>query len=182
MSPAAVRQHLDTLSALGFVSRRKVVTRPSRPTYLYRLSDEGSRAFPKRYDVLLRYLVEVLIERHGTQDVVEVLEAAGRRLAERVRGRFASADERERWELLVDWLENEFAWQAEITEEPPGRRRITIYHCPFQDASRVHPAVCGAFLSALIRALYGEAPVDHQPAAGAPACCSLLVAEIASPR
>ena len=53
ISPAAIRQHLATLEALSLVTRRKVVTQPSRPTYLYRVSPQGMRVFPKRYDLLL---------------------------------------------------------------------------------------------------------------------------------
>src|SRR5580700_11221750 len=65
VSPAAIRQHLGTLEALGLVSRRKVVTQPSRPTYLYRVSPQGMRVFPKRYDMLLALMIEVLSEHQG---------------------------------------------------------------------------------------------------------------------
>ncbi len=175
VSGAAVRQHLDTLKALGLVERRKVVTQPSRPTYLYRLSSEGRRAFPKRYDLLLALLVEALLERHGADAVAEVVRAAATRLAGRVRGRFATADERRRWDLLLAWLEEELAWQADAVEEPDGARRVVIHQCPFQDVSRDHPAVCGVFFRTLIETLYGEVPVEHRPEP-APACCSLRVA------
>lgn len=176
VSPTAVRQHLDTLRALGLVERRKLVTRPSRPTFLYRLSPLGQRAFPKRYELLLGLVVDVLLERHGPDAVAEVVGAAARRLAERVRGRLERADPRARWDLLVGWLEDELAWQADVADEPAGGRRITIHQCPFQDVSRAHPAVCGVFFRALIHALYGEVPVQHEPAAAGPACCSLRVA------
>jgi predicted ArsR family transcriptional regulator len=182
VSSAAVRQHLAILEALGLVTRRKVVTKPSRPTHLYRLSEQGTQLFPKRYDLLLRYLVEELLERHGIDGVGGILAAAGRRLAEGVRDRLASADEHTRWRLLVDWLERELAWQADVTEEGPGARRITIHQCPFLDAARVHPAVCGAFFASLVHALYGEVPVEHRPAAAGPACCSLLVSGVAARR
>jgi DeoR family transcriptional regulator, suf operon transcriptional repressor len=182
VSATAVRQHLDILVASGLVARRKLAARPSRPTYLYRLSGQGARAFPRRYELLLRYLVEVLVDRHGTEGVAEILDAAGLRLAAEVRDRFVSAGDKARWKLLVDWLESELAWQADLTEEAPGRRRITIHQCPFLDASRLHPVVCGAFFRSLIRALYGAVPVEHQPAAGGLACCSLLVGDIGAPR
>ena len=183
VSPTAVRQHLDTLGALGLVTRRKALTQPGRPTYLYRLSAEGKRAFPKRYELLLGHLIEVLLERHGPDAVAEVVEAAARRLAERMRGQFDRGDPRLRWERLVDWLEEELAWQADVTAEAGGRRRVVIHHCPFQDVARVHPAVCGVFLTTLVRALYGEAPVEHVPDAAGPACCALVLGpERAAPR
>ncbi len=181
VSATAIRQHLDTLRALGLVERRKLVTRPSRPTFLYRLSSLGQRAFPKRYDLLLGLVVEALLERYGSDGLAAVVEAAARRLAEQVRGRFERSDGRGRWELLVGWLEGELAWQADVSAEPEGGRRITIHQCPFQEVSRAHPAVCGVFFGTLIRTLYGEVPVEHAPAAGGPACCSLRIAGGAGP-
>lgn len=175
VTPAAVRQHLETLDALGLVARRKVVTQPSRPTYLYRLSARGAAAFPKRYDLLLGLLVDVLLERHGPDAVAGIVESAARRLAERVRPRFDGADARRRWELLVDWLEAELAWHADLAEEPNGRRRITIHQCPFQEVSRTQPAVCGVFFRTLLRALYGDVTIEHVPATMGPACCALIV-------
>lgn len=175
VSPAAVRQHLDTLSALGLVMRRKLLTQPGRPTYLYQLSPLGQRAFPKRYDLLLGLVIEVLLERHGTDSVAELVDAAARRHAGRVRERFQRADASARWELLVDWLEEELTWQADVAHEPEGGRRITIHHCPFRDISRGYPAVCGVFFRTLIQVLYGDVPVEHVPAPSGPACCSLRI-------
>jgi DeoR family suf operon transcriptional repressor len=174
VSGAAIRQHLETLHGMGLVERRKVVSGPNRPTYLYRLSPEGQRAFPKRYDLLLGLVIEALLERRGGEAVAEVVGDAARRLAERVRGRFAAADEATRWALLLDWLEAELAWEAEAAGEAGGERRIVIHHCPFQDVAARHPEVCGVFFGTLLRALYGDASVTHRPERPA-ACCSLTV-------
>ncbi len=179
VSPAAVRQHLDTLRALGLIMRRKQVTRPSRPTYLYQLSPLGQRAFPKRYDLFLELMIEVLLERHGADSVAELVEAAARRLAERVRERFQRIDAPTRWALLVDWLEEELTWQADVAHEPEGGRRITVHQCPYHDVSRWCPAVCGVFFGTLIQALYGDVPVEHALAPSGPACCSFRIAALA---
>ena len=178
VSAAAVRQHLDTLKALGLVVRRKVVTQPSRPTYLYRLSPHGIEAFPKRYDLLLSLLIDAMLERQGPHAVSDVVAAAARRLADRVRPRFGALDERRRWDLLVSWLEEELAWRADVAQEA-GARRITIHHCPFHEVSRHEPAVCGVFFRTLVQALYGDVGVEHIPAPGGPACCSLVIGSVA---
>lgn len=175
VSPAAVRQHLETLGALGLVTRRKIVTRPSRPTYLYRLSTEGTRSFPKRYDLLLTLLVEVALERQGHEMVGELVQAAGRRLADDVRDRFARAPEREHWRLLAGWLETTLGWQAETAEENTGVRRITIHQCPFHDVAQIYPPVCGLFFASLIRALCGDVAIAAATTPPAPACCELTV-------
>jgi len=177
VSPAAVRQHLTTLEALGLVLRRKVVTQPGRPTYLYRVSPLGMRIFPKRYDMLLAQMIGVLSERQGPEAVEETIAAAAQRVADHVPSRVSGGSGPERWRRLVEWLETEFAWQADVSEEPSAPRRLTIHQCPFQDLSKIQPDVCGVFFGSLIRALCPGAAVDHADAPAMPACCAFLVSE-----
>lgn len=175
VSPAAIRQHLATLEALSLVTRRKVVTQPSRPTYLYRVSPQGMRVFPKRYDLLLTQLIEVLTERQGPDGAGAVIETAARRVAERLPTRLTRADGQDRWEQLMEWLEAEFSWQADVAEEAGDARRITIHQCPFQDLSKTQPDVCGLFFGTLIRSVCPVGVVEHAPVAAMPACCAFVV-------
>jgi len=175
VTPAAIRQHLTTLEALGLVARRKVVTQPSRPTYLYRISPQGMRVFPKRYDLLLTQLIEVLTERQGPDGAGAIIEAAARRMAERVPARVTVADRQARWQRLLEWLEAEFSWQADVADEAGEARRLTIHQCPFQDLSKTQPDVCGLFFGTLIRSVCGDLRVDHAGAAAVPACCAFVV-------
>jgi len=175
VTATAVRQHLETLHALGLVARRKVVTRPSRPTFLYRLSAGGAAAFPKRYDLLLSLFVEVLLERHGAEWMATVVADAARRLAGRVRPRFALADPRRRWALLIAWFEEELAWHADVAVDD-GHHQIVIHQCPFREISRLEPAVCGVFFRTLIQVLYADVHVEHVGSVTGPACCLLRVA------
>ncbi|HWP35365.1 MAG TPA: ArsR family transcriptional regulator, partial [Thermodesulfobacteriota bacterium] len=176
VSPTAVRQHLDTLLALGLVTRRKVVTRPSRPTYLYRLSPEARLAFPKRYDLLLTLVLDVLVEHHGRRGMEAVVEAAAHRLADEVRGRLRQPEGPVPWEAAVERLEAELAWQADVEDEPGGGRAITVYQCPFQAVAQAHAGVCALFVTTLLRALRAGAPVEAQEMDGTPACCRFRVA------
>jgi predicted ArsR family transcriptional regulator len=175
VSPAAVRQHLGTLEALGLVSRRKLVTQPSRPTYLYRVSPQGMRVFPKRYDLLLTQMLEILAEQQGPDSAGALVEAAARRVAARASGHLGRGSDEARWKHLLEWIETEFSWQATV-DEPPGQgRRITIHQCPFQDLSKTQPDVCGVFFGALIREACPRVGVEHAPAPAEPACCAFLV-------
>ena len=175
ISPAAIRQHLTTLEALGLVRRRKVVTQPSRPTYLYKVSAQGMRVFPKRYDLLLAQIIEVLAEQRGTAGAGALIEAAARKVAVGAREHVARSSAPERWQRLLDWLEIEFSWQAAVTEEPGGTRRLTIHQCPLQDLSKTTPDVCGVFFTTLIREADTQVAVEHVEASTEPACCAFLV-------
>lgn len=175
ISPAAIRQHLTTLEALSLVTRRKVVTQPSRPTYLYRVSPQGMRVFPKRYDLLLTHLIEVLTERQGPDGAATIIEGAARRVAERAPIGVTRAEGQNRWQRLVEWLDAEFAWQANVVEEAGNIRRVTIHQCPFQDLSKTQPDVCGLFFGTLIRSVCHGGAVEHAVVAGMPACCAFVV-------
>lgn len=177
VSSAAVRQHLTTLEALGLVVRRKLVTQPSRPTYLYRVSPQGMRIFPKRYDMLLAHMIDALAAQQGPEAVEQTIAAAARRVAEHVPSRVSGGPGPERWRRLLEWLETEFAWQADVAETPSGPRRLTIHRCPFQDLSKIQPDVCGVFFGSLIRTVCPGAVVDHADAPAMPACCAFLVSE-----
>ncbi len=172
VSPAAIRQHLEALAARGLVARRKLVTRPSRPTFLYRLSPDGRRVFPKRYDLLLGDLLETLVERQGWRAVSRLLEAAAVRLAARVRS--AATPTRARLEPPFERLEAELDWRADLARDAGGRRHVTIHHCPFQEVAAARPEVCGVFFSALLGALYGGARVEPVAASDL-ACCRFVV-------
>ena len=175
VSAAAVRQHLETLNALGLVSRRKVVTKPSRPTFLYRLSRQGAETFPKRYDLLLRVITDAIRERDGDDAVGEIVEAGTERLAAELHGRFAAADDRRRWVALMEWFDKELAWHADVSADTAGARRIRIHQCPFHAVSRQQPSVCGVFFRTLIRRVYERVTVEHVPLADGVACCELVV-------
>ena len=175
VSPAAIRQHLSTLEALGLVERRKLITQPSRPTYLYRVSPQGMRVFPKRYDLLLTEMLEVLAERTGPDGTGALVEAAARRVADRAGGQLIRGSDAERWRRLLEWIEAEFSWQATVEEGPGEVRQITIHQCPFQDLSKTQPDVCGVFFGALIRQACPRATVEHVPAPAEPACCAFVV-------
>ncbi len=175
ISPAAVRQHLTTLEALSLVTRRKVVTQPSRPTYLYRVSPQGMRVFPKRYDLLLTHLIAILAERQGQDGAATIIESAAQRVAEHAPIGVTRAEGQERWQRLMEWLDAEFAWQADVADEASDVRRLTIHQCPFQDLSKSQPDVCGLFFGTLIRSVCHGGAVAHAAVAEMPACCAFVV-------
>jgi predicted ArsR family transcriptional regulator len=178
VSAAAVRQHLETLNALSLVSRRKVVTKPSRPTFLYRLSRRGVETFPKRYDLLLGLITDAIRERGGGDAVADIVETGAERLAAQLHGMFDTPDARRRWDVLTEWFDRELAWHADVSSEPTGVRRVRIHQCPFQAVSRrKQPSVCGVFFRTLIRRLYDRVPVEHVLLTDGVACCELLVGD-----
>lgn len=177
VSPAAVRQHLATLQGAGLVERGRGEPQPGRPTYVYRLSPLARRTYPKRYDVLASELVDVLVDRHGESPALEIVAAAARRVAGRARALVTAGDVDRRWDLLMAWLEETFALEAEWEATGDGGRRIVVHHCPFQDIAADRPKVCGTFVTTLIGELLGGVDVTHEAADDPVRCCTLEVRE-----
>src|SRR5689334_2626553 len=165
ITPAGVRQHVTPLEALGWIEHDREVQGAHRPTHRYRLTEEGQRAFPKRYDLLLGEVLEVLLTHQTPAQVQGIVRQAAQRVAQRARSELSGASPAAQWKSAVQWLEREMAWQADVTESKDGARRFTIHQCPFRDVSRAHPELCGAFFTTLIAELSGRPPGQHQPAA-----------------
>lgn len=173
VSPTAVRQHLATLAGLGLVERRKSGTRGGRPAFLYRLTAQAHRAYPKRHDLLVREIIEALIEREGEEEALAIVTAAARHLARKVQVGNGDPGAPRRLEVLAAWLEEEFAWEADVERRPNGGLRFVVHRCPFQAVSAEHPAVCGAFFRTLLEELTNAGPFVHRPLTDGIGCCAL---------
>lgn len=178
----AVRQHLATLQGLGLVDRRKADTRGGRPAFLYRLTEQGRRSYPKRHDLLSSELIETLLARDGRERTLAVVGETARRLAAENRARFDELAPAARWAAVMVWLEEELAWEADVEEGRGGARRVVLHQCPFRAVSADHPAVCGTFLAVLLERLTDSGPFVHHPIADGIACCALEVARSSASR
>ena len=171
VSPTAVRQHLSTLVGSGTVERRTAETGAGRPAYLYRLSDLGRRLYPKRHDLLLRGLVDALVERQGREWTLAIVRDVARALADSAE--LPRTKPEDPWGAALAWVEAEFAWEADVEEMPGGARRVVLHQCPFRAVSVDHPAVCGTFFAALLDRLTHAGPFTHRPIGDGLRCCAL---------
>jgi predicted ArsR family transcriptional regulator len=158
LTPAAVRRHLDAMTAGGRVV--EVAERPvrgkvrgrGRPAKLFALSEQGRDAFPHGYDDLalsaLRFLAET-----GGDAAVEAF--AERRLAG-TETRYAGAvDEATalpaRIELLAAALSAD--GYAASTRVTAAGVQICQHHCPVAHVAAEFPALCDAETAAFSRLL-----------------------------
>ena len=173
VSPTAVRQHLATLAGLGLVERRKSGTTGGRPAFLYRLTPHAHRAYPKRHDLLVREILEAVIEREGEEEALAIVTDAARHLARKVHVGDGEPGAPGRLEALAARLEEEFAWEADFERRPDGGLQFVVHQCPFQAVSTEHPAVCGAFFRTLLEELTNAGPFLHRPVGDGICCCAL---------
>jgi predicted ArsR family transcriptional regulator len=159
LTPAAVRRHLDAMTAEGRVIgvaerpvRGKVRGR-GRPARLFALSEAGRNAFPKGYDELaasaLRFLAET-----GGDAAVEAF--AQRRLAgveERYQALIGTQDDGgpARLEALAAALTAD--GYAASTQVTPAGVQLCQHHCPVAHVAAEFPALCEAETAAFSRLL-----------------------------
>ena len=164
-----VRVHLATLERDGVVRQRGSVRPGSgggKPAYVYELTPEAENLFPKAYEPVLGYLLDVLSDGLGPKKSEALLREVGRRMAE---GRGAPDDGvRSRLEEAVAVL-NELGGLAEL-EEHDGGFAIRGYGCPLAGVTPDHPDAC-RMAETLISELAGVPVYERCDRGAKPHCC-----------
>ncbi len=168
-----VRVHLATLERDGVVRQRGSVRPGSgggKPAYVYELTPEAEDLFPKAYEPVLSYLLDVLSEGLGPKKSEALLRDVGRRIAE---GRGAPDDGMHaRLKEAVAVL-NELGGLAELEEHDEGFV-IQGYGCPLAGVTPDHPETC-RMAEALIAELAGVPVYEHCDRGVKPRCCFEVV-------
>jgi predicted ArsR family transcriptional regulator len=164
-----VRAHLATLERDGTVRQRGTVSRGGgggKPAYVYELTPEAEELFPKAYSLVLRRLLDVMVEHLGPEETEVLLRAVGRRIADELT--VPASDMHERLEAAVALL-NELGGLAEL-EERDGALIIRGYRCPLTAVVPGHPEVC-QLAETLIGELAGVLVQEHCDRGENPRCC-----------
>ena len=174
-----VRAHLTVLERDGIVQQRGTVSRggSGKPAYVYELTTEAEVLFPKAYELVLRQLLDVMVERLRPEEREALLRAVGRRIADE---RTVPMDGvRTRPEAAVAVL-NELGGFAEL-EERDGTFVIGGYSCPLTAVVPGHPEVC-RLAEALLTKLAGVPVHEHCDRGKNRRCCFEVAATSETPR
>jgi predicted ArsR family transcriptional regulator len=163
-----VRAHLATLERDGVVRQRGSVRPGSgggKPAYVYELTPEAEDLFPKAYEPVLSYLLDVLSEGLGPKESEVLLRDVGRRIAA---GRGISEDGMlARLEEAVAVL-NELGGLAELEKHDKGFV-IRGYGCPLAAVTPGHAEVC-RMAETLVAELAGVPVHEHCDRGAKPRC------------
>jgi predicted ArsR family transcriptional regulator len=161
-----VRLHLARLEREGLIERMGKARGVSKSSSIYGLTALGRLVYSRAYGVLLRGLVDELLDRLPAPEAAALFAAVARRLVVGRSDPGADFDTR-----LLGALEllRELGGDPVVTDAPGGAR-IAIEHCPLADLSAAHPEICG-FGRALVEEAIG-APVESRCTRGdRPRCC-----------
>lgn len=162
----AVRAHLATLERDGLVEQQGVRRGSGKPAFVYALTAEAERLFPKAYEPVLDQLLGVLEAQQSPEQVKELLRVTGRHLAKT--RPIPAGDLRERLRLATETL-NSLGGLA-VLEEAEECFWIQGQRCPLAALVPDHPQMC-QLAEALISELAGRPVEEHCARGEAPHCC-----------
>lgn len=178
LSRNAVRAQLTALERDGLV---EVVRRErggvGKPPFVYELTLQGERFFPRAYGRLLRVFLEAAGSQLDEARVEEILREAGRRLAERHRAG-PDLDLSERIALATGVVE-ELGGMVEL-DEVDGRVVIRGFSCPLAEVVRERPEACTVLETMLSEIL--DVSVEEDCDRGPRPRCRFLLARDMSER
>jgi predicted ArsR family transcriptional regulator len=147
----AVRSHLATLERDGLVEQQGVRRGIGKPAYVYALTIDAERLFPKAYEPVLDRLLEVLQGQQSPAEVESLLHAAGRQLGTAVAT--PAGDLGTRVRLAADTL-TALGGLSEVVE---GEESFQIQgqRCPLGGLVSQHPQLC-QLAQALVSQIVGR--------------------------
>lgn len=150
LTQAAVRRHLDTLTAEDVVEAREqrvygTRTR-GRPAKVFALTDCGRDAFDQSYDMLAVDALKWIAEREGGQEAVAAFARA--RIAAQAsayRKAIEAATPDQRTEALAKALSADgYAATARSAPLPQKGEQLCQHHCPVAHVAEQFPQLCEA--------------------------------------
>lgn len=156
----AVREQIQNLLADGLILAEKERRATGRPAYVYSLTEKAQRLFPQAYDMLLKLLIEEIVQREGADNTQQLLNAVGERMADGMTSGGKSTDLREQLESITTALARQ-GMPITILEQDEA---VTLHSwsCPYISLARETEGVCQMEQHMLERALGTRVTIDER--------------------
>lgn len=142
VSANAVRRHLKELESEGLVAYDREQRGQGAPTFVYRLTQDGEKLFPRRYDEALTDVLRFVAQTNGRDEVRRIFAERFRSHAQDLNARLADADLEERVGAVVELLSRQ-GFMAEWSRDE-GTVRIAEHNCAVHAAATHFPEICAA--------------------------------------
>ncbi len=141
VTTTAVRQHLTTLQADGYIERRVVHAGVGRPHHAYFTTPRVQELFACHCDDLALTLLEELFQLEGQERTAQLLDRVGTRLA----GKYASTVRSTLLHDRVDELARALNGNGILSDAIIGDGDVIAlrtYNCPFHELAQEHREIC----------------------------------------
>lgn len=147
LTTAAVRRHLDTLTADGLLAAGEPYLRGprgrGRPAKVYKVTDAGRDEFEQAYDDLAASALGYVAEIGGEDAVAEFARRRLLYLEEAYRLALSVVGPEKAPEALAELLTEE-GYAASVEPSPQGGMQICQHHCPVAHVASQFPQLCEA--------------------------------------
>lgn len=142
LTTVTIRHHLDTLQREKLVAAPTVLHRkaPGRPQHVYRLTEEASDFFPKRYEPLIDLMLVELHKHLSREEIHDLMVRIGQRMAEEAAIPVGATFE-ERVAVAVEFMDRR-GYMAHWDKGENKQYLIHIANCPYEGVARQHREVC----------------------------------------
>jgi predicted ArsR family transcriptional regulator len=155
----AVRMHIIALERDRLVVRVTHRSGQRKLSVSYTLAEAGDQLFAKPYGQVLDDVLDQVEERHGTDEVIQIMREAGRRLARERPSLANGRPSRERLSTVAEFITG-LGGMAEVEEEA-NYFLLTSYRCPIATVVPGHPQAC-QLTQAFIEELLHQATVRER--------------------
>ena len=141
VTTTAVRQHLQSLQADGYVERTRVLAGVGRPHHAYSITAKAHELFACHCDDLALTLLEEVYELEGKERSAQLLNRVSDRLAQRYAPSVRSEVLQERVEQMADALYQRGVL-TEVVVEDADVIVLHAYNCPYHELAQEHRDIC----------------------------------------
>ncbi|PSK96736.1 putative ArsR family transcriptional regulator [Murinocardiopsis flavida] len=158
LTSAAIRRHLDNLTAEGMIDARDARSHirrgRGRPAKVFVVTEAGRDAFVHGYDDLASSALRFLAETAGPEAVSAFARRQVADLERRYRPLLDSVPQHQRVRLLAEALSSDgYAASAGSAPAPGGGEQLCQHHCPVAHVAAEFPELCEAEVEAFSRLL-----------------------------
>jgi len=173
ISGMGVRRHLAALAVEGVVEQSACAhAGPGRPPAGWRLSASGMEMFPRRYDTLVRDLIDEL----PAEELAGALARRNDTQVAQYRAALTACTDLAEQVAEVTHLRDVAGYQAEWAPGEGNELVLTEHNCAIHRVAEHHPAVCAMELSLLRQVLGPQVEVTRlSHAIAGDAMCSYCI-------
>lgn len=158
ISRNAVVQHINALTASGYIDSSLRPSTGGRPSRIYMLSASGSEVFPRHYALFSKVLLELLEQSMGDEAIAQLMQNLGDALAAEYSQKIPATLSLPEKVAMLREIMYELGYETRL-EQPGSADEIIADNCVFHQLANKSEQVCQLDLQ-LMKNLTG-ATVDH---------------------
>lgn len=149
ISRSAVDQQLKNLERDGYTQKFQRASTGGRPSYAYRLTDDGIHLFPKHYSMFSDVLLTLIKDKSGDEALLDYMTSLGSSLAQQFKQRITGMDDSTKMTQVAQLMQ-ELGYEAEALPASVSRpAEICARNCVYHHLAEQHEQVCQLDLALL---------------------------------